>query len=125
MAVKFYECQSCDNVAMMAVDSGVTPHCCGQEMMELVGNTTDGSKEKHLPEVEKTGENELTVRIGSAPHPMEEKHFIKFVCLETTCGCVLRYLNPGDKPEVVFHYDGDAVAVYSFCNIHGMWKVEI
>ena len=36
-------------------------------------------------------------------------------------------LTPADKPEAVFAVaEGDkAVAVYEYCNLHGLWKVEL
>ena len=46
------------------------------------------------------------------------------IFLETEQGGHLRLLSPGDKPEVEFTLDdGDkVVAVYEYCNLHGLWK---
>jgi superoxide reductase len=52
--------------------------CCGEEMTELAPNAKEASVEKHLPAVTVSGEG-INVRIGSAPHPMEEAHSSEFV----------------------------------------------
>ena len=39
-------------------------------------NTVDAAKEKHVPVVEKA-EGGFTVKLGTVPHPMEEKHYIE------------------------------------------------
>lgn len=49
MKTKFYLCPVCGNVLVKIEDSGVTPHCCGREMVELEPGTTDASLEKHVP----------------------------------------------------------------------------
>jgi superoxide reductase len=45
-------------------------------MKPMKENTTDGVKEKHVPVVEKIVGG-CKVKIGSVPHPMEEKHYIE------------------------------------------------
>ena len=35
-------------------------------------------------------------------------------------------LAPGEAPEAVFHTAGvKPVAVYAYCNLHGLWKTEL
>ena len=35
----------------------------------------------------------------------------------------IKYLKAGEKPEAVFDLAGDKlVAVYEYCNLHGLWK---
>lgn len=109
----------------MAVASGVTPKCCGSDMQKLKANTSEGSQEKHIPEVEVVDEHTIKVRVGSMPHPMMEDHYIRFVCLETSKGGIIRYLEPGCEPEVTFCFMGKPKAVYAYCNIHGLWKKNI
>lgn len=125
MEERFYYCNSCGNLAIMAIASGVAPYCCGDEMEQLTANTKDTGHEKHLPYVEASDLHSIKIRIGEENHPMTDKHQIKFVCLETTLGLIIRYLNAGDEPEVCIHFDGKPVAIYAYCNIHGMWKTEI
>lgn len=123
---KFYICKLCGNLAGMIYDSGAVPVCCGQEMTELVPNTQEASYEKHLPAIEKEG-NTITVKVGSAPHPMIPEHFIGWVYLHTEKGGQRKALSPGDKPEVKFVVaeDDKALAAYAFCNLHGLWKTAL
>lgn len=125
MEERFYYCDSCGNLAFMAIASGVAPYCCGKEMTLLKPNTSDGASEKHVPVVECIDRHNIKVRIGSEPHPMTKEHYIRFVCLETTCGGVIRYLDNNQEPEVCFCFKGKPLAVYAFCNIHGLWKADI
>ena len=121
--MKFYKCDVCGNIIAYLNDAGVKVECCGQEMKELVPNTTDAATEKHVPVVEVNGTT-VTVKVGSVTHPMEEKHFIQWIALETNAGNQRKQLKPGDEPVVVFHIGADekVVAAYEYCNLHGLWK---
>lgn len=123
MKTKFFRCTHCGNVVMMAVDSGVTPVCCGEEMQELVPATVDASKEKHVPVVKTCCGGKVTVNVGSLEHPMTDGHYIEFVGIETENGVQIRNLKPGDKPEVHFELvAGDKVKnAFCFCNLHMFW----
>ena len=57
---------------------------------------------------------------------MLEEHSIRFIVLETKDGFLKKDLNPGEKPEAVFMLaDGqEAVTVYEYCNLHGLWKTD-
>ena len=95
-------------------------------MEELTANTTDAATEKHVPAVEVDG-NKVCVKVGSVAHPMLEAHYTKFIYLETKLGGQIRYLNPGQDSEAEFIVAeaDEPVAVYEFCNLHGLWKAEI
>lgn len=125
MEERFYFCDSCGNFMIAAIASGVIPHCCGDEMTLLKANTTDGAKEKHVPVVEYTSDHSIKVKIGSEPHPMTPAHSIRFICLETTVGGVIRYLNEDQAPEVCIRFNGKPIAVYAYCNLHGLWRVDV
>lgn len=125
MEERFLYCPRCGNLAFLAIASGIIPHCCGAQMLKLTPNTTDGSTEKHLPVVQVIGNKTLKVRIGSEPHPMSPEHNIRFVCLETDIGGVIRYLCPEQEPEVTIRYKGTPIAVYAYCNLHGLWRTDI
>jgi hypothetical protein len=46
--------------------------------------------------------------------------------LITDKGSYRKTLNPGEEPHVTFHLNGEkAVAVYAYCNLHGLWKTEL
>jgi desulfoferrodoxin (superoxide reductase-like protein) len=41
-------------------------------------------------------------------------------------GVQRKYLNPGDAPLVKFPLGGSQpLAVYAFCNLHGLWKAQL
>lgn len=120
---KFYICKHCGNLIGLVLNKGVPLVCCGEEMTELVANTVEASKEKHIPVVE-IKEGIVTVKIGSVPHPMEEAHHIDFVYLETKNGGQRKCLK--SEPETEFALINDeAIAVYAYCNLHGLWKADI
>lgn len=120
--MNFYKCMTCGKVIAMLKDSGAATICCGDEMKELIPGTTDAAVEKHVPVVSVTG-SMVTVTVGEVIHPMEEKHFIEWIALETDKGFQMKYLKPDEKPEAVFALcDGETVKkAYAYCNIHGLW----
>ena len=123
--MKFYKCEHCGNIVTFVEDKGVPVMCCGQKMTELTANTTDAAQEKHVTVVEQDGDT-VKLTVGSVEHPMLEEHFIQWVCLETENGSQIKYLKPGAKPEAVFTLNDDRlVAVYEYCNLHGLWKAEV
>ena len=67
--MKFYRCAHCGNIVAYIHDSGVRAVCCGEEMKELVPNTTDAAGEKHVPVIAVDGQT-VTVTVGSVEHPM-------------------------------------------------------
>lgn len=99
---------------------------CNCNMELLKPQTADMTLEKHVPVVNIDGEN-VEVVVGSTPHPMEEKHYIEYIILETEKGMYVRYLNPGEEPKANFTIQKDEkiTAVYEYCNIHGLWKNEM
>ena len=123
--IHFFYCKHCGNMVGTLFFSGAKMVCCGEEMTELVPNTVDAAKEKHVPVIEVSGST-VTVKVGSVPHPMTEEHSIQWVYLQTTGGGQRKCLKPGDKPEAAFALaEGDkAVAAYAYCNLHGLWKAE-
>ncbi|MBR5818308.1 MAG: desulfoferrodoxin [Clostridia bacterium] len=122
---KFYICEKCGNTVGMINSSGVPMVCCGQKMTKLEAGVTEASREKHIPEVKVEG-NEVTAIVGSVEHPMTEEHSIMWVYLETDKGGQRKCLKPGDAPVVKFALsDEKPIAVYAYCNLHGLWKKEI
>ena len=125
MKGKFYVCSHCGNLIGVIHDAGVPMTCCGQKMTELISNTVDASNEKHLPKVSAHG-NKVTVNVGSVTHPMVEEHFIAWVYVETDKGGHRRAFKAGDAPTVTFDLEDEKpVAVYAYCNLHGLWKTEV
>ena len=123
MEMKFYRCEHCGQIVAIVKGTGVPVMCCGQAMSEIVPGTVDASLEKHVPVYEVNG-NKVSVKVGAAEHPMVDEHYIEWVALQTKTGNQRKSLKPGEKPEVCFSIcDGDeVVAVYAYCNLHGLWK---
>lgn len=122
---KFFLCKHCGNLVGLVNNAGVPMICCGEEMTELVPNTTDAAQEKHVPVVTVDG-NRVTVFIGSAVHPMTPEHSIKWIYLETKHGGQRKNLAPNQEPKAVFLLEDDEpIAAFAYCNLHGLWKKEI
>lgn len=123
---KFFICKHCGNLIGMINNAGVKMMCCGEPMEELTPNTTDASQEKHVPVIEVKGDT-VTVKIGSAPHPMLEEHHITWIYLQTEQGGQRKELIVGGDPSATFALtDGDKpVAAFEYCNLHGLWKASI
>lgn len=122
---RFYICEHCGNIVGIVHDGGVPLVCCGQKMTKLEPGTVEASVEKHLPVV--SVENGIiTAKIGSVSHPMTEEHHISWIYLQTDRGGQRKVLNPNEKPEVTFALtDEKPIAVYAYCNLHGLWKTDI
>lgn len=123
--MKFYKCETCGNIIVFMKASGVPVMCCGKKMEELIPGTSDGAAEKHVPVIVQE-ENKVTVMIGEVAHPMVEEHYIQWIVLETTNGFKKVELQPSEAPKAEFLLtDGEeVVAVYEYCNLHGLWKAD-
>ena len=122
MATKIFRCNHCGNIITHLTNSGVPVVCCGEKMVELVPNTTDAATEKHVPDVKVDGKK-VIVTVGSVEHPMVEEHFIEWILVETKEGVQVKWLKAGKKPthEFVLSEGDELVAVYEYCNLHGLW----
>ena len=83
--------------------------CCNnveENQLGTVGKPFDGVK----------------VKIGSVPHPMEEKHFIEWIEVILKGRAYRQFLKPGDAPEATFLIEGDQITAREYCNLHGLWK---
>lgn len=125
MSSKFRICRKCGNLVGMVHDSGVPLICCGEKMEELTPNTVEASGEKHLPVVTVT-DDVLTVNVGSVDHPMIDTHLIEWIFVQTEHGGQRKAFKAGDAPHAEFCLKGDkAIAVYAYCNLHGLWMTEV
>ena len=121
---RFYHCRHCGNLVEVIHNASVPIICCGEEMSPLELNG-DGAAEKHLPVV-RMENGTLKVRVGEIPHPMETAHYIQWIYVKTGTGSMYRYLEPGQAPEAIFSLgEGRPLAVYAYCNIHGLWMIEV
>ena len=93
--------------------------------MKQLAPSADASAEKHTPIVKVEG-NTVKVNVGAISHPMTEEHSITWVYLQTDRGGQRKCLKQGGEPVVSFALlEEKPVAVYAYCNLHGMWKTEI
>jgi hypothetical protein len=124
--LRIFKSNHCETIVELINSCNEVPSCCGEPMRELKANTTDAAQEKHVPEVSVEG-NLVKVKVGSVEHPMTEEHHIAFIYLETENGVTRKDLDHTGKPEAVFALaEGEKpVAVYEYCNLHGLWKKEL
>ncbi len=126
MKIEFYRCEHCGNIAVKVVDSGVPLFCCGEAMGKLEAGVVDAAKEKHVPAVTVEG-GVVSVCVGEVEHPMTPEHYIQLICLVSEQGYQLAPLASDGKPEARFALvEGDKpLAVYEYCNLHGLWVAEL
>lgn len=118
-----YKCEICGNIVEVLHAGDGELVCCGKPMKEMLENTVDASKEKHVPVIEKT-ENGVLVKIGSIPHPMEEKHYIEWIQVLANGQAYRKFLKPLDKPEAFFEIKSNEFIAREYCNIHGLWSAK-
>lgn len=125
MKANFYICPTCGNLVYTVHNAGVPLLCCGQKMQKLEPNTVEASGEKHLPVAALEGDT-LHVSVGSVEHPMAAEHMIQWIFVETEQGGQIRYLQVGQAPKADFVLGGEKpVAVYAYCNLHGLWMIAL
>ena len=115
-----YKCSVCGNTIKVVHASGGTLVCCGQPMVLQQEKTADPGKEKHVPVIEKTAKG-ILVKVGSVPHPMEEKHYIEWIEVRDGEQVYVRGFKPGEKAEAEFPVSNTDVKVREFCSVHGLW----
>ncbi len=123
---RFFICKHCGNIITLLEDSKVPVVCCGENMTELVANTSDGATEKHVPVADQAF-GTVSVMVGSVAHPMLPEHHISWIYLQTNLGGQIKYLEVGAEPSASFALSKDevAVTVYEYCNLHGLWKAAL
>lgn len=118
---QIYRCPICGNIVEVVNAGAGTLTCCGQPMIRLNENTSDGAKEKHVPVVERI-EGGYKVSVGSVEHPMLDAHYIQWIEISNDSETHRKYLTPNDKPEATFKTDAEDVTAREYCNLHGLWK---
>ena len=119
--LQVYKCEKCGNIVEILHEGVGQLVCCNEPMKLMEENTVDAAKEKHVPVIEKTAGG-ILVRVGSVPHPMEEKHYIELIELHAQGQILRQYLEPGSTPEVLFKVTVDNPVARAYCNLHGLWK---
>ncbi|MCX7779041.1 MAG: desulfoferrodoxin [Patescibacteria group bacterium] len=121
---QIYRCSICGNVVEVLHASVGQLVCCGKPMELLIEKTKDIGAEKHVPIIEKK-EGGIKVRVGSIPHPMEEKHYLEWIELVVDGKSFRQFLHPDQKAEAEFLVkveEGSKIFAREYCNLHGLWK---
>lgn len=119
--LQVYKCEICGHIIEIIHEGAGQLVCCNQPMKLYEENTVEASKEKHIPVVEKI-EGGFRVKVGSVPHPMEEKHYIEWIEVIADGKAYRQFLKPGDAPEAAFMIDAAEITAREYCNLHGLWK---
>jgi superoxide reductase len=119
--LEVYKCTICGNIVEVIHEGAGELVCCGQPMELLKAKKADEGKEKHVPVIEKKN-GKIVVKVGSVPHPMEEKHHIEWIQIMVDGKAYRKFLNPGDNPVAEFEVTGAKIEAREYCNIHGLWS---
>lgn len=125
--MKIYRCNICGKLIITLNDKDTPTICCNKEMVPLTAKEQDEiTGEKHQPKVSIFCDK-VYVRVGEQLHPHIDKHHIEWILLETNNGYQIRYLTPENEPTTTFKLGIGSYpkTVYSYCNIHGLWKKDI
>ena len=119
---EIYKCNVCGNIVEVVHASDGELVCCGQPMQLMSEKLQDAGNEKHVPVIERTATG-VKVKVGSIPHPMEEKHYIEWIELHADEMVYRKFLKPGDAPKAEFCVTtAKKLSARDFCNIHGLWR---
>ena len=113
---QIWKCEVCGNIVEILHEGADSLVCCKKPMVlqEEHGKEQEG-KEKHVPIIE--GNN---VKVGSIPHPMEDKHYIEWIeAVGNNNEEGIVFLKPGQDPEAEFSFAPTSARAY--CNMHGLW----
>ena len=121
--LELYRCNVCGNLVEVILQGDGALVCCGEEMEFLSPKNEDSLNEKHVPIIE-MNDGEVKIRVGSAPHPMEDEHYIQFV--EAIAGdnkyLKRKFFEAGDEPCLKFKCEcKSGVSAREYCNVHGLF----
>ena len=119
--LEIYKCMACGNIVEVLHGGDGELVCCGEPMKHLVEKKADEGKEKHVPVIEKVNGG-VKVKIGSIPHPMEEKHYIEWIEIIADGKAYREFLSPGHPPEAIFKIEAKEITAREHCNVHGLWE---
>lgn len=120
--MKLYKCLKCGTIYELLSNQN-TLSCCGDIPIELKANSVDASSEKHLPYCI-IDNNIVKVKVGELLHPMEEEHYIEWVCAEYSNKMIKIFFKPGEEPQAKFDYEPGMI-ITTYCNKHGLWSKKI
>ena len=113
---QIWKCGVCGNIVEILHKGASNLICCEKSMVLMNENSIDAAREKHIPVIE--GKK---VSVGSALHPMEEKHYIEWIeGVDSEGRIVKKFLRVEDEPVVEFCFE--IVRARAYCNLHGLWR---
>lgn len=114
------KCLKCGKIIRILNDSTTNTICCNEEMKELIPNSEDAAKEKHVPEYE-IKDDIIYIKVN---HVMDADHYIEWISIVSENKEIINYLNPGETAEVCTKYEKNSV-IYAYCNKHGLWMKKV
>jgi len=143
--MKIYICQVCGHIEFNNIPD--TCPVCGVEKDKFLQNDavfqesiqkSPEAEIKHIPAVTvnkscnlipESSCKEVIVRIGKVMHPMEEKHYIRFIDAYQNDKFIGRVdFKPLNLyPATCFYLkeNGGIITIVENCNIHGYWKTDV
>ena len=144
--MKIYICQVCGHLVFNNLPD--TCPVCGAEKDKFLQNDaifkesiqkSPEAEIKHVPVIAvndescsiitESGCNDVVIRIGKVMHPMEEKHYIRFIDAYQNDKFIARmeFTPLSVYPAACFHLKeaGGKITIVENCSIHGYWKSEI
>ena len=120
--LEIYKCEICGNIIEVVHAGKGELVCCGKPMVLQKENSKGEYGKKHAPVITKNKEN-VEIKIGSVPHPMESDHYIEWIQIQTDKGESKKFLNPEkDKvAETNFPVKKPLKKSRMYCNKHGLW----
>jgi len=118
--LEVYKSEACGNIVEVLHGGAGDLVCCGEEMVLFEEKSTDEGKEKHVPVIEAV-DGGVKVKVGSNPHPMEDKHYIEWIEILDGDKVQRQYLQPNQAPEAIFKTSSSDVKAREYCTIHGLW----
>ena len=121
---RFLHCTICGNLVGQLHDSGVEIYCCNRPIEVLEANK-GGDQKKHQIDC-KVDRDQVKVSIAAGDHPMNGDHHIDWIYLETDQGGQRKNLAAADTASACFAIGTEKpLAVYAYCNQHGLWRSNI
>lgn len=111
----------------MQMNEGKGRLACCQNFMELLipNSKEEVTKEKHIPHIISKDNSTIEVQTGKSRHVMSKDHYINWIAIFGDDEWVIKWLEPEvDIPYVVFNTEKQN-EIYSYCNLHGLWKTNI
>ncbi len=118
--LQMYRCSVCGTIVEVLDSCGRDLVCCGPLMARLKEKIADQGDEEHMPIIE-TNVAGITVSIGERPHPMETRHYLKWIEIDFDSKRYRKSLKPGQDPVAAFDVWPEHVLTRTYCSVHGLW----